>query len=158
MHTNQHTHIFQRLLAHTTQWCSDCNHTAERITGNTSVDPTNQELSRSRSSQSNLSFYCGPGAGGVSLGSKSISVSLCVVVFISRSPPFSLYKRRDGWLNNTSVTSHCSYWLCQSLFLQTSALNVGLMKFMWKSVLLFCFSQMLKLISIMIYIQFFFYT
>ena len=47
--------------------------------GNISLDPTNQGLNKSESSQSTLSSYYGLKVGGVSLGSKSISLSVLVV-------------------------------------------------------------------------------
>lgn len=107
-----HTHFCQCALTHMpsgqTQWCSDYNHRED--TGHISLDPTNQGLNRSQSSQSSVSSYYGLEAGRVSLGSKSISISLCCCFFTSPSLPSSLFVRWGRWWMAPFLSQHiCNF-------------------------------------------------
>lgn len=93
------------------------------ITGNISLQPTNQGLSRSRSYQP-TSPLIRP-AGRWSQPQVKLNLSLSVV-FTAPFLPFSIGKIHYKWLLsflNTFVTFHCSFWLWWILFLKIRDLN-----------------------------------
>lgn len=169
MHTNEHTERFVSLCSHTYPlfnpvmlWLQPHRkESSESIPGNISLDPANQGLSRSQSSQSKLSSYYGLEAGGVSLWSKSISVPLCCCFYFSLSP--FLFMKKRWWM--TPFISHLSVSIFPLLILALllivlvdwgSIFYLWFMKLNHYVKLMSCFSEMLKLISIKICIQFVF--